>query len=387
MKPLFNYELFYMNGYPMEFNLYGYTDVHIREIAEIIEAFGGRLSAPGENTIIFSYPGAPNDGICDRLDSKFLFDSVTAGQLQKLDNYRLPSTGVNTAIKAKVCVLVNPETSAAAKPGSTNPEEDIEKFNSTNDLDKLSSSAAPETSAGSSKRVSKSKETKNDLIDTIGSKLEERLRTITHDKKKKRRSKFPSSVDESYAEKGKVKLIKDLILYSKEESTKILKYLDEHKSQGNAIWRKMEAAKIFVKPYRSMNSLRHHYYRKLRGNSKKYLGIEDKLDESQEPIRSVQYKTKQKYSREDDKKIVDYIVKNNLIDYVGGLTVFKRIEADEIFKNPTRTWQNLKNHYNNVLRDRIAEYIDDPDVIKAFEEGRKRRYLKFVERSSKIQVK
>ncbi|XP_015124584.1 uncharacterized protein LOC107046475 [Diachasma alloeum] len=146
-------------------------------------------------------------------------------------------------------------------------------------------------------------------------------------------------------------------------------------------------ATIFVKPYRSMNSLRHHYYRKLRGNSKKYLGIEDKLDESQEPIRSVQYKTKQKYSREDDKKIVDYIVKNNLIDYVGGLTVFKRIEADEIFKNPTRTWQNLKNHYNNVLRDRIAEYIDDPDVIKAFEEGRKRRYLKFVERSSKIQVK
>ncbi|XP_015124583.1 uncharacterized protein LOC107046474 [Diachasma alloeum] len=369
MKPLLNYDLFYMNGYPMKFYLDGYTDVQIREMAEIIEAFGGKFSKPGENTIVFSYPGAPNSENCDRFDSKFFFDSVTTSQLQKLDNYRLPLTPINTSIETNEdCPLINPETSTA-----TNTH-----FNDSKDHSEKSDSSKP---------VSKS--TEDDSNHVTSSRIEERLRTTLHTKKKKKkRSKSPSSVDESRVETGKPKTITPSIPYSKEESAKIQKFLAENKTacdlSGVSVWKKMDEAKIFVQPYRSRKSLYSYYCKNLRQNSEKYLRDKCNLDECHKPIEDVHDKTNRKYSKEDGKKIMDYIIKNNLIHYVGGSIVWKQIEAERVLTNPPRTWQSLKSHFKTILRNQIEEYTDDPEVIRVFEVRKQQRDLEFIEQSSKI---
>ncbi|XP_011311816.1 uncharacterized protein [Fopius arisanus] len=106
----FNPSLFFINERPMKFYLDGYANHEINEIAKIIEAFGGKLSAPDVNTIIFSEPGRPITTEYSRYHIQCLHDSMVARKFQDLEQYRIP------VIKEE---LMDPSDHEASHPAGT----------------------------------------------------------------------------------------------------------------------------------------------------------------------------------------------------------------------------------------------------------------------------
>ncbi|XP_011311817.1 uncharacterized protein [Fopius arisanus] len=278
----FTYELFRINGQSMRFSLVGYTEIEVLQMATIVEAFGGKLSEPGDNTLVFSYPGAPIGENYSHFDSKFLFDSVTTGKLQKLDDYRIPLTETNSSLQAEDFNSINHKTRT-----ESSSENDPGKSKSENNLYK-STAAAAEPS-----------------IEAIAARDEKHLQeTSRRSRNRKQKRKSSSSPSRERADEKKVELFP---------------------SHANLL-------------------------------------------------------VKRKYLPEENQKIMDYIINNKMISFVGSSLLWKNMEAKQLLTNPTRTWKGLKSHFKDYLRDNVADYTDDPDVIRQFAEERAQRYLDFAER-------
>ena len=74
-------------------------------------------------------------------------------------------------------------------------------------------------------------------------------------------------------------------------------------------------------------------------------------------------KVMKSFSMEEDKKIIQYIIKNNKFAYIHGTKIWKEIES--CVGVPNRSWSSLKSRFRGMIYPNIEAYnLSESDLLK-----------------------
>lgn len=170
----------------------------------------------------------------------------------------------------------------------------------------------------------------------------------------------------------KSELQKGRINYTHDEDMGILQYILKTRKfesfKGTTMWRKMQKANVMSNT-RTWQSLRERFLKKilpdldryeLRREEKRYL--QNVVDSSKN---SASVRNARLYTKDEDVKILKYIIKQQVIDKTKGNVVWKQMEQ---IKVTARSWQGMKDRFRkNIvynlgdfsIRDKHREQIED----------------------------
>ena len=141
--------------------------------------------------------------------------------------------------------------------------------------------------------------------------------------------------------------------YTHDEDGKIVDYIKANKlfgmTSGRHMWEEM--AKRSVVPNRTWQSLKNRYMKT----------IEPKLDrrlKSKEASSTV----KGGYTKEEDLKILRYILDNRRMADTNGNTLWKLMEERKVLEE--RSWQSMKERFRKRIRNNLASYALSPKEMK-----------------------
>ena len=83
------------------------------------------------------------------------------------------------------------------------------------------------------------------------------------------------------------------------------------------------------------------------------------------------------YSKEEDVKILNFIIKNKRFSDIRGNELWKVIEARHLLED--RSWQSMKERFRKIILPKISQYDLDPAIASKFnkvekKEKHKRRF-------------
>ena len=74
-----------------------------------------------------------------------------------------------------------------------------------------------------------------------------------------------------------------------------------------------------------------------------------------------------RYSKVEDVKILDFIIRNKRFQDIRGNELWKIIEARNLLEN--RSWQSMKERFRKSILPKISQYDVDPNVAAKFTDG------------------
>ena len=162
---------------------------------------------------------------------------------------------------------------------------------------------------------------------------------------------------------------------SVEEDVKILKYIISHRAYnslgGCKLWQDMVAKTL---PDRTWHGLKERFRRRIANRLSSYLnyGIPgDKLKRLGQHFDSVKVIRKDRptegrrpYSREEDKVILNFIVKHKRQDPIGGKLI-RVIMAENVKELRGRSWLSFKERFRrNILKNIFSYSLPEEDIKK-----------------------
>ena len=161
-------------------------------------------------------------------------------------------------------------------------------------------------------------------------------------------------------------------LFSRGEDEAIVNYFLKNGGYsvrgGNSIWRKMEEE--WICPGRTWHSLRERFEKYIEINLKLYgTSISDLLQvDNQNNISKGVRGTRKNcnyYSKDEDLKIIQFIIDNKRFDDVKGNELWKVLEERNVLKG--RTWQSMKERFRKVIVNKLNQYKINSSDRKQFE--------------------
>ena len=161
-------------------------------------------------------------------------------------------------------------------------------------------------------------------------------------------------------------------LFSRGEDEAIVNYFLKNGGYsvrgGNSIWRKMEEE--WICPGRTWHSLRERFEKYIEINLKLYgTSISDLLQvDNQNNISKGVRGTRKNcnyYSKDEDMKIIQFIIDNKRFDDVKGNELWKVLEERNVLKG--RTWQSMKERFRKVIVNKLSQYKINSSDRKQFE--------------------
>jgi len=158
--------------------------------------------------------------------------------------------------------------------------------------------------------------------------------------------------------------------YSRGEEEAIVKYFVSNGGYsikgGNSIWKKIEDE--WICPGRTWHSLRERFEKHIEPNLPAFSTSKAallKVDQERniETGRGVRKDTNY-YKKEEDLKIIDFIVVNKRFEDVKGNELWKVMEERKVLQK--RSWQSLKNRYLKVILPKIKQYNLPKNTLSQF---------------------
>ncbi|TRY63935.1 hypothetical protein TCAL_14361 [Tigriopus californicus] len=149
--------------------------------------------------------------------------------------------------------------------------------------------------------------------------------------------------------------------YTKEEDQKLIDFVANHglydRRNGRSIWVALERRDLL--PGRTWQSMKTRYIKYIepkykRADLKKADPKKVNLDES----RAIQNQAGHFFTRNEDQKIIDFIVENRRFGEVGGNTLWKLMEARNIL--PDRTSQSMKERFRKRIMPNLHLFDIEP---------------------------
>ncbi|XP_015113625.1 uncharacterized protein LOC107038834 [Diachasma alloeum] len=399
----FNPSLFTINKRPMKFYLDGYNNHEVNEIARIIEAFGGKLSTPDENTIIFSEPGRPVTMDYCRYHIQCLHDSIVARRFQDLEQYRIP------LIKEEFIEPSDHETSMSDHPANasttTNPypsllkpwkivsvssyadmhernrAQSIQQMSENDNVSSCSAAADSESSEFNNNRMVKkkrssiSKEKMRAHSSTLGDKSLEQQQIGALKRKRADGQDYSDSSSEESGLTAKKRRLNAWNQWSEDEERLMIKFIIDNngidRSRNLTFWQEMESKHILMNPYRSALSILTHYMKNLRFYVDRYIDDPVMLEEFRKRDENWR-RLPPGYTEVEKEKILKYLIENNVISRVRDKEIWVEMEG-KIFPEHQRTAGNLQKFFFDHLQHDVAKYIHDPKILAEFNRSRRRK--------------
>ncbi|XP_015110134.1 uncharacterized protein LOC107036589 isoform X2 [Diachasma alloeum] len=394
----FNSRLFVIDGQPLKFYLLGYNPLECRDIAKIIEAYGGKLSAPHGETIVFSEPHRVTDYDYDLYHIKCLYDSIMTNQLQDINHYRLisPSQPL-TPVTPSSSETHDDRTSDISDPiplkckeERTDSEFDwnireccvkIHDFlEHTKDIKFFQ--PKPETSTrdkdeSTSCNFNRSREAKKRLknLELIEKLTNDRVQSTERTEVKSRCSStrarvFPpenASPECSQNISAEESLNNTITSATNRGVIDVSEKLKEVTSRRrNVQQHSYEEFPTDISSSEEMTDSRRSNNRKRKKVSslKRYLRPINSQGETSSPVKRSRRFRGKLFTEEEDRQIIQFLIDNNAISKATGVEIWKHVKA--AMPHSTRTETNIRCRYMSNLRYNYAKYTDDPAISAEF---------------------
>ena len=158
--------------------------------------------------------------------------------------------------------------------------------------------------------------------------------------------------------------------FTRGEEEDIVKYFLDHGGfsirGGNTVWKKME--EDWVCPGRTWHSLRERFVKHIKPHLRHFgLSKSDLLKADRAHNISKQNAGRKNcnfYSKEEDLKIISFIVDNKRFLDVGGNELWKLMEERAVLDG--RSWQSMKERFRKVISPKINQYKLDKIIVENF---------------------
>ena len=161
--------------------------------------------------------------------------------------------------------------------------------------------------------------------------------------------------------------------FTRGEEEAIVKYFLDHGGfsirGGNTVWKKMEDD--WVIPGRTWHSLRERFEKHIEPHLRQFGSSKtEMLKADREHNISKQTAGRKNcnfYSKEEDLKIISFIVDNRRFQEVGGNELWKIMEERTVLEG--RSWQSMKERFRKVIYPKIHMYKLDKTIVSNFVKG------------------
>ena len=161
--------------------------------------------------------------------------------------------------------------------------------------------------------------------------------------------------------------------FNRGEEEAIVKYFATHGGYsvrgGNTVWRQME--EDWICPGRTWQSLRERFEKHIEVNLRQFgvtktdlikVDRENKVESIKGLRKNVKY-----YSKDEDVKIINFIIDNKRFEDVKGNELWKVIVQRNVVVG--RSWQSLKERFRKTILPKINQYGVDKEIIAKFSKG------------------
>ena len=219
-------------------------------------------------------------------------------------------------------------------------------------------------------------------VNTVDVEAIEHIGTPTKVKGARRKSSHSNEAEASTSERAQEKenLDKDYWYklkyrtpFTRGEEEDIVKYFLDHGGfsirGGNTVWKKMEDE--WVCPGRTWHSLRERFEKHIKPHLNKFGSSKSDLLKADQHHNISKQNAGSKncnfYSKEEDLKIISFIVDNKRFLCVGGNKLWKIMEERAILDG--RSWQSMKERFRKVISPKINQYKLDKIIVENFVKG------------------